>query len=91
MLNTKNGLTTLNQINQTINLFNSIISAIRSNDIISFDCISRISNIVKIIYDNNILKIFYEMKYKVLNISTLISTLSKIIYDAMINSIKEID
>ena len=90
MLNTKNGLTTLNQINQTINLFNSIISAIRSNDIISFDCISRISNIVKIIYDNNILKIFYEMKYKVLNISALISTLSKIIYEAMINSIKEI-
>ena len=90
MLNTKNGSTTLNQINQTINLFNSIISAIRSNDIISFDCISRILNIVKIIYDNNILKIFYESKYKVLNISILISILSKRIYDAMLNTMKEI-
>ena len=42
------------------------------------DCCSRISNIIKLLYDNNITKIFFELKQKTGNISQLISILIKI-------------
>ena len=78
MLNTQKGILTINQINQVIYLFNNVMLTIKSNDTLTSDCISRISNILKLLYDNNIVKIFFELKQKVENISELISTLSKI-------------
>ena len=78
MLNTQKGILTINQINQVIYLFNNVMLTIKSNDALTSDCISRISNILKLLYDNNIVKIFFELKQKVDNISELISVLSKI-------------
>ena len=78
MLNTQNGTLTINQLNKVLYLFNNVLLTIKSHEILTSDCCSRISNIVKLLYDNNITKIFFEAGQKVDNISELISTLSKI-------------
>ena len=78
MLNTQNGLLSINQINQVIYLFNNVLLAIKSSETFTSDCISRISNILKLLYDNNITKIFFELKQKVDNLNELISNISKI-------------
>ena len=86
MLNTQNGIISINQINQTIYLFNNVLLTIKSNDNLTSDCISRISNILKLLYDNNIVKIFFELKQKVDNISELISILSKVCKEGIDNT-----
>ena len=83
MLNTQNGLITINQMNKVIYLFNNILLTIKTNDILFLDCSSRIFNIVKLLYDNNICKIFFELKQKTNNVSELISILSKIVSECM--------
>ena len=88
MLNTQNGLISINQINQVIYLFNNVLLTIKSNEVLTTDCCSRISNIIKLLYDNNITKVFFELKQKVDNISDLTSILSKICAEGMDNTIK---
>ena len=83
MLNTENGLITIGQMNKVIYLFNNVLLAIKSNDILYLDCSSRILNILKLLYDNNIAKIFFELKNKIVNISEFISILSSIVYECM--------
>ena len=78
MINTQNGLLSINQINKVIYLFNNVLLTIKTSEILTSDCISRISNILKLLYDNNITKIFFELNQKVDNISDLITTLTKI-------------
>jgi hypothetical protein len=78
MLNTQNGIVSINQINQVIYLFKNVLLTIKSNELLTSDCCSRILNIMKLLYDINITKIFFELKKKVDNISELISILSKI-------------
>ena len=92
MLNTQNGLFTINQMNKVIYLFNNVLLTIKSNDILYLDCTSRIFNIVKLLYDNNIAKIFFELNQKTNYVSELISILSKIVSECMdiaLNSINE--
>ena len=92
MLNTQNGFITINQMNKVIYLFNNVLLTIKTNDILFLDCSSRIFNIVKLLYDNNISKIFFELKQKINNVSDLISILSKIVSECMditSNNIKE--
>ena len=86
MLNTQNGIISINQLNQTIYLFNNVLLTIKSNDNLTSDCISRISNILKLLYDNNMVKIFFELKQKVDNISELISILSKVCREGIDNT-----
>ena len=83
MLNTQNGILSINQINQVIYLFNNVLLTIKSNEILAPDCCSRISNIIKLLYDINVTKIFFELKQKVDNISELTSILSKICAEGM--------
>ena len=86
MLNSQNGILSINQMNQVIYLFNNVLLTIKSNETLTSDCISRISNILKLLYDNNIVKIFFELKQKVDNISILISTLSNICAEGIDNT-----
>ena len=83
MLNTENGQITINQMNKVIYLFNNVLLTIKSNDILYLDCSSRILSILKLLYDNNIAKIFFELNHKINNISDLISILSNIVYECM--------
>ena len=83
MLNTKNGQITINQMNKVISLFNNVLLTLKPNDILYLDCGSRISNILKLLYDNNIAKIFFELNKKVNNVSELISILSKIVSECI--------
>ena len=78
MLNTQNGILSVNQINQVIYLFKNVLLTIKLNDALTSDCCSRILNIIKLLYDINITKIFFELKKDVDNISELISILSKV-------------
>ena len=86
MLNTQNGIISINQLNQTIYLFNNVLLTIKSNDNLTSDCISRISNILKLLYDNNIVKIFFFFFHKTDNISELISILSKVCREGIDNT-----
>ena len=86
MINTQNGLLSINQINKVIYLFNNVLLTIKTSEILTSDCISRISNILKLLYDNNITKIFFELNQKVDNISDLISTLTKICEEGIDNT-----
>ena len=91
MLNAQNGLITINQMNKVVYLFKDVLLTIKSNDILTLDCTSRISNIIKLLNDNNIAKIFFELKQKVNNISELVSILSKIISECMDLSLKNLE
>ena len=88
MLNSQNGLVTINQMNKVIYLFKNVMIVIKSSDLVNMDCGSRISSIIKLLNDNDIAKIFFDMKQKVNNISELISILSKLIYECMDLSLK---
>ena len=88
MLNSQNGLVTINQMNKVIYLFKNVLIIIKSNDLVNMDCGSRISSIIKLLNDNDIAKTFFDMKQKVNNISELISILSKLIYECMDLSLK---
>ena len=90
MLNTQNGLITINQMNKVIYLFNKVLLTIKTNDILFLDCSSRIFNIVKLLYDNNISKILFELKQRTNNVSELISILSKIVSECMETTSKNI-
>ena len=83
MLNTQNGLFTLNQMNKVVYLFNNVLLTIKPKDLLLMDINSRIYNIVKLLYDNNIAKIFFELKQTTNNVSELISTLSNIVSECM--------
>ena len=91
MLNTQKGIVTINQMNKVIYLFNNVLLIIKSNDILNSDCSSRISNIVKLLYDNNLAKILFESKEKISNVSELISILSNIVFECMetLNQLKD--
>ena len=83
MINTQNGSITIKQMNKVISLFNNVILTIKPNEILYLDCSSRISNIIKLLYDNNIAKIFFELNQKINNVSELISILSKIVSECI--------
>ena len=81
LLESPKGTILINQMNTAINILNNILLTIKNGDILSQESCSRISNIIKLIYDNNIPKLFFQLQYDIRNISDLISILAKIISD----------